>query len=204
MTTFYLIRHGQTDWNVARKVMGRTDVPLNAVGEGQARDLAEAMKGFPLDGILSSPQLRARQTAEALGRVHGVPVAADPALAEVNFTGWVGVGLDTLLKDPEYHRFLNDPYASGPGFSESTVAVRQRVSERMERLAAEKPDGTFALVSHADPIRAAVSFALGGPVEEFRRIRIANASLSVVLREDGNWRLTLLNFRRDPDLLAKL
>jgi broad specificity phosphatase PhoE len=204
MTTFFWIRHGQTDWNVQRKVMGRTDAPLNATGAGQAEDLALAMKGFSLDAIYSSPQLRARQTAEAVAGGRGLSVVTEPALAEVDFPGWIGLGWEKLLSDPEYGLYLNDPRATGENFTESTVMVRERVSRRMERLAEERPEGTIALVSHADPIRAAVNFVLGAPVEEFRRIRIANASLTVVLKEEGKWKLTLLNYRRNPDLWAKL
>lgn len=204
MTTFYLIRHGQTEWNVQRKVMGQTDTPLNITGEGQAKALGEAMKGYPLDAIYASPQLRARQTAEAVGKAKGLSVYPEPALAEVDFAGWIGASLDDLQKDPEFKVFLSDPRATGKNFLESTVMVQKRVVGKMEELAEANPNGTFALVSHADPIRAAVSDCIGQPVEKFRRIRIANASVSVVIKEEETWRLTLLNFRPEPDLLGTL
>ncbi|MFH1263388.1 MAG: histidine phosphatase family protein [Pseudomonadota bacterium] len=204
MTTFYLIRHGQTDWNAIRKVMGRTDVPLNSVGVAQAKDLSGAMSRYPIDAIVTSPQLRARQTADVIGAGRTVPVRIESALAEVEFGPWVGMGLTELNLDPEFHLWLDDPNPKGSHTFERSADVRKRTSEVLERLASENPSGTFALVSHADPIRAMVNYALGGPVEEFRRIRIVNASLTVVLKEANKWRLTLLNYRPEPDLRAEI
>lgn len=184
--------------------MGRTDVPLNNKGEEQARDLAEAMKNFPLDGVYSSPQLRARQTAEALAAAHGLQVRVEPSLAEVEFGRWTGIGWEDLLKDPEYEVWLNEPRPAEKHFFEPAAEVQGRTGRFLERLTAENPEGAFALVSHSDPIRAMVNYALSSPIELFRRVRIANGSLTVIFREKEKWKLTLLNFRRDPDLRAEL
>lgn len=184
--------------------MGRTDTPLNAAGEAQAKLLGEALAHYPLDAIYSSPQLRARQTAEAVGKAKSLSVYSDDTLCEVDFPGWIGLSWEDLMKDPEFQLFLNDPHATGKNFRESTVSVQKRVVGKMEELAQKNREGTFALVSHADPIRAAVSHCIGQPVERFRSIRIANASLSVVIKEKEKWFLTLLNFRQEPDLLGKL
>jgi broad specificity phosphatase PhoE len=204
MAIFYLIRHGRTDWNVARRVMGRSDVPLNETGRGQVDDLGRSMARFPLDKIFSSPQLRARETAEAVASPHGLPVEIEPALAEVDFGSWVGRNYEELLSDPDYRLWLDRPDSAEAPRCESSRAVRDRTVELLERLEQRDPNGSFALVSHADPIRAMINYVLNAPVEEFRRVRIANGSLSVALKERQKWKLTLLNYRPEPDLRAEL
>ena len=62
----YIIRHGQTDWNVEGKIQGRQDIPLNDMGRRQARALADGMKSRPVAAVYSSPQKRAMETAEAI------------------------------------------------------------------------------------------------------------------------------------------
>ena len=70
----YMIRHGQTDWNLAGKIQGKTDVPLNEEGRAQARFLAEAMKSRPAAKVFTSPLKRARETAQAVAEaLDGLP-----------------------------------------------------------------------------------------------------------------------------------
>ena len=70
----YIIRHGQTDWNVQGRIQGRQDIPLNAAGRSQAQMLAKGMEKRPVTAIYSSPQLRAMETAMALAGNQGVEV----------------------------------------------------------------------------------------------------------------------------------
>ena len=69
----YMIRHGQTDWNLAGKIQGKTDVPLNEEGRAQARFLAEAMKSRPAVKVFTSPLKRARETARVVAEALGAP-----------------------------------------------------------------------------------------------------------------------------------
>ena len=68
----YLMRHGQTDWNIVHRMQGRSDIPLNATGLKQARTAAHGMDKLPIDRILTSPLRRARQTAQAVAVGRGV------------------------------------------------------------------------------------------------------------------------------------
>ena len=83
----YLIRHGQTDWNVAGKIQGCHDIPLNETGRKQAQYLAEGMRNRPVTHIYSSPQIRALETARAIAASQGVEVTTLPGLREVEFGG---------------------------------------------------------------------------------------------------------------------
>ncbi len=204
MPRLYIVRHGQTDWNVQKIVMGQKDVPLNETGRDQAQKLMEALEPLSVDAIYSSPQLRAMETIEPFAKKRGLPVMKEGALAEVDYQHWVGLTLKNLSEDTDFQQYRAEPVAERYGNVEGILAVLRRTSGFMESLAEKYPDQGVVLVSHGDPIRTLLSHALALPIESFRRIRVANASLSVVLRHHEKWILTLLNHRLDPDFLAEL
>ena len=82
---FYAVRHGQTDWNALGRVCGRTDLPLNAEGERQARQTAGSLRGLAIERIVCSPLLRARQTADFAAQALGLPVRVDARLIEQDY-----------------------------------------------------------------------------------------------------------------------
>ena len=84
-------RHGQTQWNALNKVCGRTDLPLTELGHAQARELARKLEHEGIDLIIASPMIRARQTAQAVADLCGVPVLVDERLIEQNFGIFEGV-----------------------------------------------------------------------------------------------------------------
>src|SRR5512133_2359968 len=96
MTNFTLVRHGQTDWNVARRYQGQQDIPLNAEGLQQARTLALFMKEETFDVIYSSDLQRAMQTAQILQEGREATVTADARLREIAFGEWEGKCHDDL------------------------------------------------------------------------------------------------------------
>ena len=98
MINIYLIRHGQTDWNVAGKIQGKTDIPLNETGRRQAVCLAKGMAKRPVVQIFSSDLLRARETAGAIGDSQHVAVETLPGLEEIGFGKWEGMTLEEILK----------------------------------------------------------------------------------------------------------
>ena len=80
--TIYIFRHGQTDYNVARRVMGQMDIPLNDVGRVQATELANKLATFAIGAIYSSPLARAMETAQAVADKIGAPIITDKRLME--------------------------------------------------------------------------------------------------------------------------
>ena len=80
----YVFRHGETDWNVERRFQGRSDIPLNEVGRGQARALAESLAAKDLQIVLSSDLLRAKETGEIVATALSIPIVLDSGLREVN------------------------------------------------------------------------------------------------------------------------
>lgn len=124
----YLIRHGQTDWNTARRIQGTTDVPLNVVGREQTLLLLPEIKTLKLDKIFVSNLRRAQETAEILNREIQVPIVTDERLREVCFGEWEGRSvLD--LSDSVWHQFYRHPDQIG---SEPLTEVFKRVKSFFE------------------------------------------------------------------------
>lgn len=85
-TTLALVRHGQTDWNAQRRLQGSTDIPLNDVGRGQARDAVAVLQDYQWDAVVSSPLSRAAETANLIAAGLGLSVDRRvPELAERSF-----------------------------------------------------------------------------------------------------------------------
>ncbi len=193
---FYLIRHGQTAWNAQHKVMGRTDVPLDAIGEQQVEETAELMKTYEIDQIFSSPQLRAQQTAQKIAIPHKLPVNTDERLCEMDFPRWVGKMGDALVKDEIYIARKKDIV----NFSHPEVESLKSLMERTKIFLSEceKKGGNIAIVTHLDVVRAFLLHMLNEPHEKFYQFMIQNASCTILKKQDSGWILELMNYSKDP------
>jgi broad specificity phosphatase PhoE len=190
-----LVRHGLTDWNVGGKLLGRIDIGLNENGRAQAQAAAEALRSFAVGAILSSPQVRARETAAPIASAHGLGVEIEPAFDEVWLCeAWQGKTVDELRDDAEMERFLSDPSRRSPRI-EPIEDVQSRVVGAVERLRRERPGQTVVVVSHGDPLRALVAYYLGLSLVDFRRLLIENGSVSLVRFNPRGSQLTTLNWR---------
>lgn len=96
---FYFLRHGETTWNAARMTQGQLDSPLSRLGKAQAQAAAVALAGKPIRRIVASPLTRARETAEAVAYLHGLPVEEDPELMECHLGEHQGRPHGPFLKD---------------------------------------------------------------------------------------------------------
>ena len=133
----WLCRHGETDWNVARRIQGQLDVPLNALGQAQAKKLAQALAKHDFDEVVSSPLDRAHQTALPLAQTLSLPVTLDPAFAERHFGDLQGRSFDDMASiDPEAaaHWQARTPEFCPPG-GESLLMLRDRVQAGLVGLA---------------------------------------------------------------------
>jgi broad specificity phosphatase PhoE len=192
VTTLLLARHGETDWNRARRWQGHADRPLTDRGRAQAAALGDRLADMALDAVYSSDLRRARETAEAVALPHGLDVIELPELREVDVGSWEGLTRDQAeAKFPDgFRRWL----AGGTGWEdgETYAEMSRRVLAVVERIATDHEGGRILIVSHGGPIRAIHGAALEMDVEAYRRIRPVepNARLSAVWVEDG--RLTEL------------
>jgi uncharacterized phosphatase len=182
LTTLALVRHGQTDWNAQRRLQGSTDIPLNDVGRGQARDAVAALSGYEWDAIVSSPLSRAAETADLIAAGLGLSVARRvPELTERSFGPAEG-----LQDGPEL-----DGLRVPDGFlgAESEDEAASRGLDSLEALAEEFRGRRVLVVAHGTLIRVSLSRAIGRTLPS-----IDNAVLNLAHHHavDG-WQLEYLN-----------
>ena len=174
-----LVRHGESTGNADGLLLGRIDSPLTARGLEQARSLADTVAGA--DRLISSPLVRARATAAALGT--GLPVEIDERWVEVDYGEFDGQKLTDIPAEVWRH-WRSDPAFVPPG-GESLASAGARVREACEELFADpggaaRGDGTVVVVSHVSPIKAAACWSLGMGDEAAWRLYLANASATMI------------------------
>lgn len=193
-----LVRHAETAHNRDGLVQGRADNPLSDLGLKQAAALAERLASAPLDAIYSSPLARARQTAEAVAAPHGLPVAIEPDLVEMDIGQMEGLsGTELRERFPEFMKvWLSEDAGSAvmPG-GESLAQVQARAMAVVERVVEQRPGGVVALVSHNFVLLSVLCAVLGLPLAQFRRLRQGVASIATVDALPGQWRLLGFNDR---------
>lgn len=194
MTTFLLIRHAAHD-RVGAYLAGRTPgVRLGEAGLAQAERLAARLRRETISALYCSPLERTRQTADAIAVATGLPIAGVlDEIAEVAFGIWSGRDFDDLNQDPEWRLWnMRRSLARTPG-GETYSEVQRRAVLAIERLAAEGPDETLALVSHGDVIRSVVLHYLGMRIDDWWRVEIGPASITRLSIDGRGTRLLGLN-----------
>ena len=180
MTKISLIRHGVHDV-IDAILVGRTaGVRLNRRGRDQAARIAEALSGEHIDGVQSSPQLRAQETAEPLARRLGLSVEISAAIDELNMGAWTGRSFASLTDDPLWSFWNTTRSATRPPDGESMLELQTRAVDHLHKIAGSTPNGHIALYSHAEVIRAVVMHALKLPLDDFNRVEVAPATINTV------------------------
>ncbi len=180
-TTVFLIRHGVTDWHRDQRVLGQRDVALNATGINQAQAAARALAAVQIGEVLSSPLVRAVQTAEIIAGQFGIEVARDPRLTDFRVGKWEGMGYDDVTRSPEYQRFLADPLSDGIPGGEGLKQIRERSVAAIEQALEDAPQGeSVAIVTHAGIVRVLLAHYLGSHPANYHRIRVAPGSICVL------------------------
>lgn len=178
MTELYLVRHGETEWNAARRIQGRTDIPLNDTGREQARQAAELLARRRWQGVYTSPLGRAHETARIIAERLGLAGVTDiDALVERDYGEAEGMGFDEI-------EALYPEGVRAPG-QETREEVAARVVPALLELAERHPGERLVIVSHGGAIRAVLQTAEPGT----RHPRITNASVHSFRVEDGALRL---------------
>ena len=170
----YVARHGQTQWNLENRVCGRTDQPLTEVGLRQAQLLAERTKGLKIDAIISSPMLRARQTAAPTAALHGLDILVDDRLIEQNYGIYEGVSRrDEGFLDNKRHFAWR--YPGG----ESMMDVAYRVYGLLEEIRAGYAGKNVLLVCHGGICRVVRTYFEDMTNEEYFSYSEENANIRV-------------------------
>ena len=155
----YIVRHGQTDWNKARRIQGQVDIPLNEFGRHLARETARGLRDVRFDACFTSPLSRAKETAQIILAGRDVPVIDEPRLEEMSFGVYEGkcCAGDNWELPENFHRFFDGPDRyEAPEGGESFGQVRDRTGAFLEELARrpEYADGQILLATHGAALAA--------------------------------------------------
>lgn len=166
----YIVRHGETEWNAANKILGRTDLPLNDKGREQALEIARSLKDVKIDVFLCSPLCRTMQTADAVSDETGIPYKTDDRLIEQDFGKFEGAD----RSDTEYQKAKREYFARYPG-GESFFDLAARVYPLIKEL-----NGKNALlVTHGGICRVIRSYFEDMGNEEFVQFSQGNCEVRV-------------------------
>jgi probable phosphoglycerate mutase len=194
MALILLIRHGENEYTRTGKLAGHTPgVSLNAAGQKQARALVERLKPVAIQQIFSSPLERARETAAPLAEARKLDVQIRDGLAEVGYGEWTGKSLKRLARTKLWRVVQNLPSSMQFPGGESMRAAQMRLVDTLEQIAREHPKEVSAVFCHSDPIKLAVAFYLGMPLDLFQRLQIGTCSVTVLSLGAGAPSLVKLN-----------
>jgi probable phosphomutase (TIGR03848 family) len=181
-----LVRHGTTP-TTGKVLPGRAPgLHLSDQGRAQAEGVGERLKAMVATGrrppvaVYASPLERTMETARPIARCLGLRVRTDRGLLECEFGDWTGAKLSVLAKKPEWSQVQRCPSSFRFPGGESFPEMQARMASAIGRLTQLHPGETIVAVSHADPIKAAVSTAAGTPLDLFQRLVVSPCSVSAL------------------------
>lgn len=191
----YIIRHGETRWNVEGRLQGQTDISLAANGIRLAQECAARMRDIPFDFGITSPLSRARETAEIILNGRDVPLHADRRIMELSFGAWEGLSCrqdNFEIPSEHFGDFFERPLDFVPGEGGETVgALLARTADFYEELIArpEYADKTILIATHGCAMRALLHGVYGAGSDFWHGSVPKNCAVNIVEVTDGVSRL---------------
>lgn len=182
MTSIYLVRHGRTDWNDEGRWQGQADPPLNVLGRQQALETAQTLRSVHLDAIYSSDLARARQTAQALAELLGIPVQLDARLREINQGEWEGMlAAEIQARYPHvFAQWNSAPQTMRLPGGETLHELETRFTAALDDMTAAHAGGSLAVFTHKLPIAIVRCRLHHLPLAHFWDMIPANAAWELV------------------------
>jgi phosphoserine phosphatase len=200
-----LVRHGQTDWNIARRFQGHSNVPLNEFGRKQAAALADRLSAQHVDAVYSSDLERAIETARMIVRVLSSKpdLYSDSRLREINFGDWEGLSYSEIKE--RYPSALaereNDIYKNAPPNGETLEQLSARVQSMLDELNVKHQDQTVLIVAHGGVLQVLLCCVLRLNPTMYWQFHLSTASISeIALYPDG----AILNVMNDTSHLENI
>lgn len=180
--TLYIVRHGQTNWNILGKTQGHGNSDLTFQGIEQAKDLSESMLNHNIDYIYSSDLGRAIQTANIVGEKLGIDVTTTPDLREMGFGEWEGLLIDQIKNDYAdiYKTWRNEPHNVDIPGGETLHLIKERTDKFISELNSKYDNKHIVLVTHSVTARVMLLSFLGSGVENIYKIKQDNTALNIV------------------------
>jgi alpha-ribazole phosphatase/probable phosphoglycerate mutase len=196
----FLLRHGATGGDGARRYKGTIDVPLCHEGmeqmEKTASFLMERLEGRGLDAVYTSGLSRAIKSAEIVAAPHGLRPIVVPELRERHFGRWEGMSFDEIGREypAEFARWVKDPLRFSPVSGESTLEVRRRALNALDSILGPHKEGAVAAVAHGGINRVLLCHLLDIPLQRIFSIEQDLAAVNIIeFGDDGNTVVKLVN-----------
>ena len=175
MKTIYFVRHGQSEWNVADKICGATDIPLTPQGHLQAEETGRAIlaAGIRAERILYSPLSRAAETARHIYEITGIPAICEPRLIEQNFGIWEG----TSPRHSAAFSAAKQQFVNRFGTGESMLRLAQRIYNLLDELRRDDSAEACILVAHNGISRVVHSYFYDMTNEGYAEFGIRNCQI---------------------------
>jgi phosphoserine phosphatase len=195
MTKVYLVRHGQTAWNVGEIFRGRADIPLDDTGRREAELAGKALREEAIHAVYSSPLSRSFETGQYIAKFHSIPVEPLEAIIDISYGDWEGLSNEQVRGSyPELHKLWHEhPQKVRFPRGESLDEVRARAMTAMNRLMVKHKDQTIVLVAHRVPNKVVCCALIGLDNSHFWRIQQDTACTNVFTHTNGQWIVTCLN-----------
>lgn len=195
MPVLLLIRHGENQYVKEGRLAGRLpDIHLNDKGFSQAQMIADKLGSSRIKAIYSSPLERALETAKPLADVLGLEVIPQEGLLETDYGEWQGKTLKSLRRRKLWRTVQNAPYLmrfpGGESFAECQLRICQEIENISNR---HKPKDIIACFFHADPIKLAIAYYIGLPLDNFQRLAVSPASITTLHISDSDSHLISMN-----------
>ena len=199
MSLIICMRHGQAYNNVQKLLVGRNlESHLTDLGREQVRNTSQILKTINIDQIYSSPVIRTVETAEIVSDIINMPFQKDERLFEIELGKLVGMYYEDLINKHGnlFVKFYSDDDNENSLLEfevESFRAVKQRISELLKEISIKHQNENVLLVSHLDPIKAAISLIMNIKHSSVYNIQVPNASLNIFKNYDNNISLCGIN-----------
>lgn len=194
MITLYITRHGETVWNIEKRMQGSQDSPLTAKGIQNALSLGKALKNIQFTAILSSPSGRTVHTANLIKGERKLPVIFDDNLKEIDMGDWEGK-TQTAIEAAfplEYDAFWNAPHLYTPVGGETFTQVRERAQQFLNHIKREYQSGNILVVTHSVVIKCLFSIFMNAPLERiWDPPFIHDTSLTIAEMNENGFKIVL-------------
>ena len=177
MTVLWLIRHGQTDWNVEGRYQGQADLPLNEAGILQAESAAAQVARLPVAAIFASDLVRAHRTAEIIAARLGLPVQEDARLREINQGEWEGLLVSEIASRyaGQIGRFRANPMTARAPGGETVAEVASRLASAANEISRRYAGQQVLIVSHGLALATLIARARKVPLDQVYALIPENA-----------------------------
>ncbi len=186
----YFIRHGETDWNIKRRLQGRSDIPLNDEGRRLARVTAEALADVPFSRIYTSPLCRAYETASIIKGSRDIPMIKDERIAEISFGEYEGLccaGSECNIPETFNDFFDNPAEYKPPKGAEPIEKLCERTADFLREIVynSDKENETVLVSTHGAALRGLLLNVKGIALKDFWQGGVHKNCAVTIIDVDG-------------------